>query len=74
MEKRAPIDADDEPRWVEWRIKRLLALSLPSVLADQLAHDPRVDIHALLELVDRGCPPHLAARIVAPLDMDPVAT
>jgi hypothetical protein len=29
-----------------------------------------VDIHALLELVDRGCPPHLAARILAPLDCD----
>jgi hypothetical protein len=30
-----------------------------------------VDLHALLELTDRGCRPDLAARIVAPLDGDP---
>jgi hypothetical protein len=29
-----------------------------------------VDVHALLELVDRGCPPVLAARIMAPLDWE----
>ncbi|WP_344257069.1 hypothetical protein [Terrabacter carboxydivorans] len=28
----------------------------------------RVDLHALLELVDAGCPPELAARILSPLD------
>ena len=28
------------------------------------------DLHALLEIVDRGYPPHLAARILAPLDPD----
>ena len=60
-----------EPRWVQWRMKRLLRLGFPAELADRLAHDGRLDIHALLELVDRGCPPHLAARIVAPLDSDP---
>jgi hypothetical protein len=27
-----------------------------------------VDLHALLDLVDKGCPPQLAARILAPLD------
>jgi hypothetical protein len=26
------------------------------------------DLHALLELVDRGCAPDLAVRILAPLD------
>ena len=36
-------------------------------LADELAGDARVELHDLLELVDRGCPPDLAARIVAPL-------
>jgi hypothetical protein len=35
-----------------------------------LARDPRTDLHALLELVDRGCRPELAARILAPLDGD----
>jgi hypothetical protein len=29
-----------------------------------------MDLHALLGLVDRGCPPDLAARILAPLDRE----
>jgi hypothetical protein len=36
-------------------------------LAQQLAATPAVDIHALPQLVDRGCPPELAARILSPL-------
>lgn len=39
-------------------------------LASELAADPRFDLHAALELVDRGCPPHLAARILAPIDCE----
>jgi hypothetical protein len=26
------------------------------------------DLHALIELVERGCPPALAVRILGPLD------
>jgi hypothetical protein len=37
-------------------------------VAERLAREDRVDLHELLELVDRGCPPLLAARILAPLD------
>lgn len=33
-----------------------------------LAGDCAIDLHALLELVERGCHPHLAVRILAPLD------
>ena len=33
--------------------------------------DDDVDLHELLVLVDRGCPPELAARILAPLDAAP---
>jgi hypothetical protein len=36
-------------------------------VADAVASDPRFDLHALLQLVDRGCPPGLAVRILAPL-------
>jgi len=36
-----------------------------------LARRPGVDVHALIELVERGCPPDLAARILAPLDDGP---
>jgi hypothetical protein len=40
----------------------------PPPLASSLAQDDRTDVHALLDLVDRGCPPELAARILAPLE------
>jgi hypothetical protein len=39
-----------------------------SELAERLSRECAVDLHALIELVERGCPPPLAARIVAPLD------
>jgi hypothetical protein len=47
------------------------ACATPSSTADrleQLACDGRYDLHALLELVDQGCPPRLAPRILAPHD------
>jgi hypothetical protein len=53
---------------VRWRREQLLASGFPLPLAVRLAKDARYDLHALIELVERGCPPHLAARIVAPLD------
>jgi hypothetical protein len=42
-----------------------------SSFADVLAHSEQVGLHELLQLVDRGCPPELAARILAPLDAAP---
>jgi hypothetical protein len=50
-----------------WRHCRLLEAGFPPVLAEAVAADPRFDLHALLQLVDRGCSPELAVRIVAPL-------
>ena len=52
-----------------WRRCRLLDAGFPAPLADSVAADPGFDLHALLELVDRGCPPPLAVRIVAPLPL-----
>jgi hypothetical protein len=52
---------------VAWRRCRLLEHGFGHALADTLAHD-RVDLHRLLALVDAGCPPDLAARILAPVD------
>jgi hypothetical protein len=52
----------------EWRRKCLIAAGFAPPLAAELAADCGVDLHALLELVDRHCPPELAARILAPLD------
>jgi hypothetical protein len=51
-----------------WRLRRLVDAGFPLRLALQLAATPGVDLHALLGLVDRGCPPELAARILAPVD------
>jgi hypothetical protein len=59
--------AGDQSRWVGWRAQRLRGAGFPLELADRLARERRIDVHALLELVDRGCPPELAARILAPL-------
>jgi len=53
---------------VEWRRGRLLRAGFATDLAAHLAEDCKVDLHALLDLVDRGCPPELAARILAPLE------
>ena len=53
---------------VAWRRRRLLTAGFEAGLADELAGDARVDLHALLQLVERGCPPALAARILAPVD------
>ena len=50
-----------------WRRRRLLEAGFPAALADAVAADSRFDLHALLQLVDRGCAPELAVRILAPL-------
>ena len=53
---------------VEWRRERLLEAGIAEDVAANLAWDCGIDLHALLELIERGCPPDLAARILAPLD------
>ena len=52
----------------DWRREQLVKTGFGAVLATRLAADGRYDLHALIELVERGCPPELAMRIVAPLD------
>lgn len=53
-----------------WRERTLTSAGFDDALAMRLACEREVDLHALLELVDRGCPPALAARILAPLRWD----
>jgi hypothetical protein len=36
--------------------------------------DGGYDLHAFVELLERGCPPELAIRILAPLESDMPAT
>lgn len=52
---------------VDWRRSQLVLAGFDAAVATELAEDCGIDLHALLELTDRGCPPHLAARILAPL-------
>lgn len=63
-----PCHSDGPPADVtDWRRCRLIEAGFPVALAAALARTPSVDVHALLQLVDRGCPPELAARILSPL-------
>jgi uncharacterized membrane protein len=51
-----------------WRRDQLVAAGFALPAARRLARDPRYELHALLDLVERGCSPALAERILAPLD------
>ena len=53
---------------VGWRQRTLIGAGVDAVVATRLAGEADFDLHALLELIDGACPPHLAVRILAPLD------
>ena len=53
---------------IEWRREQLLDAGFPRELAARLARDAHYDLHRLIELVELGCPPPVAVRILAPLD------
>jgi hypothetical protein len=68
--ERHPLESPGADPVVLWRASRLREAGFTSQLADTLARDCAYDLHAVLELVDRGCPADLAVRILAPLDAD----
>jgi hypothetical protein len=55
---------------VAWRRTRLRRAGFDDALAARLSRERAVDLHALIGLVERGCPPPLAARILAPLEAE----
>jgi hypothetical protein len=59
---------DERQQLVEWRRRYLAGVGVDAELASAVAGDLRWDLHALLQLLERGCPPHLAARILQPDD------
>jgi hypothetical protein len=63
--KTAPDQTVDEV--ARWRQERLMGTGFSLALAAEIANDSRYDLHALIELVERGCRPDLAVRILAPL-------
>jgi hypothetical protein len=67
--ERPTIDTGGDPV-VQWRAGRLREAGFAPELAAELARDCAFDLHALLRLVDRGCPAELAVRILAPLERE----
>jgi len=53
---------------ITWRRKQLEQAGVSPLLATRVAHDGRYDLHRLLELLEHGCSPELAVRILAPLE------
>jgi hypothetical protein len=68
---RVETDRRREPASIAaWRRQQLAEAGFPAALACAVAGDPAYDLHALIELVERGCPPTLAVRILEPLERD----
>jgi ferric-dicitrate binding protein FerR (iron transport regulator) len=53
-----------------WRHEQLVCSGFPRPLASRIARDARYDLHALIELVERGCRAELAVRILAPVEQE----
>jgi hypothetical protein len=58
---------------VRWRREQLVAAGFQLPLATRVAANPHYDLHALIELVERGCQPDLAVRILAPFEEESAA-
>ena len=71
---RSPTITNETGREVAcWRRRQLAAAGFPPPLAARVAEDGRFDLHALIELAERSCPPDLAVRILAPAAGDGAA-
>ncbi len=55
---------------VGWRREQLVHAGFPLPLAVRVGNDGRYDLHALIELAERGCEPRLAVRILAPTEAE----
>lgn len=51
-----------------WRRVQLLRAGFDGEQASRLAADRAIDLHELIGLIDRGCPPATALRILWPLE------
>ena len=54
-----------------WRREQLVESGFAPELAASVAENSHYDLHALIELVERGCRPELAVRILAPIEERP---
>lgn len=58
------LHVDEAAEVLAWRFDALCRSGFDLDAAAVLAANVEVDLHAALELVDRGCPPELATRIL----------
>jgi hypothetical protein len=65
---RRALDASAGGAIAGWRRELLLRAGFDTDLATCVAGDGAMDVHALIELVEAGCVPGLAVRILAPLE------
>ena len=57
------IETESE-RVERWRTEELLRVGFDVETASLIGADLHVDLHAALDMVEHGCPPDLAARIL----------
>ena len=58
------IQETEQERVERWRLEALVKVGYDSTSAAQLAVRNDVDLHRAIELVERGCPPEIAVRIL----------
>lgn len=56
-------EPDEVRRVLQWRISRLVSAGYDEESAIRLAHSP-ADLHTAVNLLEQGCPPELAVRIL----------
>jgi len=61
-----PPKQEDGQAVVNWRRTELEQCGFPQQLAARVARDERYDLQQLIQLVNEGCSPALAVRILAP--------
>ena len=57
-------DTEELLRVLVWRFKQLCRTGFELELATTLAARMDVDLHEAIDLVERGCPPEIAGRIL----------
>ena len=57
-----------DPQVVAWRRGQLLKAGFDRRRAERIARNCGFDLHAILDLVAKRCPPRLAESILVPLE------
>jgi len=63
-----PPSSQDSQAVVNWRRLEMIHCGFPRSLAARVARDEQYDLHQLIELVEQGCSPDLAVRVLSPVE------